>query len=196
MLVDIAYVGNYADGLLLFANYNQAVPNNSAGTLSLASRRPIREFGDITYSFNGGKSRYRSLQLRYEWRADAGASLVNTFTLSETKDNGAGSLENPSGNNPSPQDVRNLNAEYGLSGYHEPYRNTTAFVWSVPLGRGERWMREISPALDLLVGGWQLAGTNMVRSGEAATLTYSPAAAFQVSGSAPTFAVPTTIVRT
>ena len=34
--IDIAYVGNKSDGLLLFANYNQAVPNNSAGTIPLS----------------------------------------------------------------------------------------------------------------------------------------------------------------
>ena len=40
-LLDLAYVGNRANGMLLFANYNQAAPNNAAGTLSLQSRRPI-----------------------------------------------------------------------------------------------------------------------------------------------------------
>ena len=44
-LVDLAYIGNRADDLLLFANLNQAAPNNSAGTLSLQSRRPIPGFG-------------------------------------------------------------------------------------------------------------------------------------------------------
>ena len=33
MLLDVAYVGNRADDLLLFANYNQAAPNNAAGTI-------------------------------------------------------------------------------------------------------------------------------------------------------------------
>ena len=31
MLIDVAYVGNRAEDLLLFANYNQAFPNNAAG---------------------------------------------------------------------------------------------------------------------------------------------------------------------
>ena len=35
-LLDLAYVGNRANGMLLFANLNQAAPNNAAGTLSLA----------------------------------------------------------------------------------------------------------------------------------------------------------------
>ena len=73
-LVDLAYIGNRADGLLLFANLNQAAPNNSAGTLSLQSRRPIPEFGDITYSFNGGKSRYHAFQGKFDWRMGGGFS--------------------------------------------------------------------------------------------------------------------------
>ena len=36
--------------------------------------------------------------------------------------------------------------------------------------------------MDLLVGGWQVAGINTLAPGEMVTLTYSPAAAFQVSG--------------
>ena len=44
MLLDVAYVGNRADDLVLFANYNQALPNNAAGTIAAAgSRRPIPE---------------------------------------------------------------------------------------------------------------------------------------------------------
>ena len=68
MLLDVAYVGNRADDLLLFANYNQAFPNNAGGTIQLQDRRPIPSFSDITYAFNGGKSRYKALQTKFEWR--------------------------------------------------------------------------------------------------------------------------------
>ena len=55
MLIDVAYVGNRADDLLMIGNYNQAAVNNAAGTLPLQSRRPIPTFADITYVFNGGQ---------------------------------------------------------------------------------------------------------------------------------------------
>ena len=71
-VVDVAYVGNRADDLLLFANFNQARPNNAAGTIPLQARRPIPEFADITYSFNGGKSRYHALQAKFDWRMRGG----------------------------------------------------------------------------------------------------------------------------
>jgi len=182
MLLDAAYVGNSATGLVLIGNYNQATPNNSAGTIPLQSRRPIPEFSDITYVFNGGKSRYDAFQLKFEWRFKAEAMVLSSLTLSKAKDNGAQSLENQNGNFPGPQDFYNLNAEYGTGAYDQPYNSTTSFVWALPFGHGRRWGNGLSPVLDALVGGWQLSGINTVTAGEAVTLTYTPAASFVVSG--------------
>lgn len=182
MIVDVAYVGNRADDLLLFANYNQAAPNNPQGTLSLQARRPIQEFSDITYAFNGGKSRYNALQVKYEYRMRQGLMLLNAFTWSKAKDNGAGSLEGPFGNFPAPQDFYNLEADYGTSAYDQPFNNTTSVVWPLPVGRGRRWLTNAGAVTDAFLGGWTLSGINTMASGEAATLQYSPSAAFQVSG--------------
>jgi hypothetical protein len=182
MLLDVAYVGNRANGVLSLANYNQAVPNNSAGSLSLQARRPIQEFSDITYAFNGGKSRYNALQVKYEYRMRRGLMLLNAFTWSQAKDNGAGSLENPNGNVPGPQDFYNMEADYALSGYNQPLNNTTSFVWELPFGQGRRWMKDANAVLDAIVGGWTFSGINTMTSGAPVTLTYTPAASFQVSG--------------
>jgi hypothetical protein len=181
MMIDVAYVGNKATDLLLVGNYNQAAPNNAAGTIPLAARRPISTFGDITYNFNGGKSRYDALQVKYEWRLGSEITLLSSLTLSQAKDNGAGALENQNGNFPAPQDINNLAADYGVSGYNQPYNTTTSFVWSLPFGRGKRWGNGLSPAMDVLVGGWELAGINTVTPGEMVTFQYTPAASFQVS---------------
>ena len=62
------------------------------------------------------------------------SSFLNSLTLSQTKDNGAQSLENSNGNFPAPQDFRNLGADFGYSNYHQPYNSTTSFVWSLPFG--------------------------------------------------------------
>jgi hypothetical protein len=187
MLLDVAYVGNRADDLLLFANYNQAYPNDAAGTIPLQSRRPIATNSDITYAFNGGKSRYHAFQTKLEWRMSQNLTLLSALTLSRTKDNGSQSLENSNGNNPSPQNFRNMDADFGLSNYHQPYNSTTSFVWSLPFGRGQRWASDASRIVDAIIGGWQLAGINSVFAGEPVTFTYSPGATFIVSGIAQDF---------
>ena len=181
-LLDFAYVGNRANGMLLFANYNQAVPNNAAGSLTLQQRRPIQEYADITYSFNGGKSRYHSFQTKFDWRIGTNMTLMSALTLSQTKDNGAGSLENPNGNFPAPQDFRNMDADFGLSSYHQPYNSTTSFVVELPVGRGRKYLSDAHPVVDAILGGWMIAGINTVAPGEMVTLTYTPTAAQQVSG--------------
>jgi hypothetical protein len=181
-LVDLAYIGNRADDMLLFANINQATPNNSAGTIPLQARRPIPGFADITYSFNGGKSRYHAFQGKFDWRIGAGFSILNSLTLSQTKDNGAGSLEGASGNFPAPQNFYDLEADYGLGAYHQPYNNTTSFVLDLPFGAGRRYAGAASPVVDALIGGWQLAGISSLYAGENVTLQYTPLAAFTVSG--------------
>jgi hypothetical protein len=181
-LADLAYIGNRADDLLLFANFNQARPNDSAGSLSLQQRRPIPQFADITYAFNGGKSRYQAFQGKFDWKLGAGFTILNSLTLSETRDNGAGSLENTAGNFPAPQDFYNLEADFGLGAYHQPFNNTTALVLDLPFGSGRRFLGGASPVVDALIGGWQVALINSYYAGQTVTLTYTPSNAFLVSG--------------
>jgi hypothetical protein len=101
---------------------------------------------------------------------------------SKAQDNGAGTLENPNGDLPSPQDFYNLDADYGTSAFDEPYNSTTSFVWDLPVGAGRRWLSDANGFVDALVGGWTVSGIFLIKSGEAATLRYNPIAAFQVSG--------------
>jgi hypothetical protein len=186
-VLDVAYVGNRSDDLLLFANYNQALPNNAAGTIPLASRRPIAGFGDITYSFNGGFSRYHAFQMKFESRLLSGLTLLNSLTLSKTTDNGSGSLENQNGNAPAPQDFYNRAADEGFSNYHQPYNLTTSVIWELPFGNGRRFMHDASPWLDAIAGGWMLSGISSFYSGEPVTFIYTAGTAFQVSGIAQDF---------
>jgi hypothetical protein len=114
-------------------------------------------------------------------------TLLSSLTLSKAEDNGSQSLENSNGNNPSPQDFRNMGADFGVSNYDQPYNSTTSFVWGLPFGQGQRWASNASRVLDALIGGWQLAGINSVYSGEPVTFIYNPGATFIVSGIAQDF---------
>jgi len=178
-LVDVAYVGNHAAKLLLFGNFNQAHPFTSG---TLASNRPIPTFGDITYAFNGGDANYHSLQLRFEHRASGGLTLLNSFTYSHAIDNGSGSLENPFGNFPAPQDIYNLSAERATSAYDQPLTNTTSLVYQVPVGKGRKFMNSLPAFAEQALGGWEISTINQAASGQPITITYAPAASLQVSG--------------
>ena len=181
-VLDVAYVHNRADGMMMVANYNQAVPNNAAASIPLQARRPIQTFGDITYVWNGGKSRYHGLQVKLEYRMRGGLMFLNSFTLSKAKDNGPGALENSNSGNVGPQDFYNMGPEYGTSNYDQPVNNTTSFVWELPFGHGRRWLNDAHPILNAVLGGWTISGINTMTSGAPATLVYTPTASWAVSG--------------
>ena len=181
-LLDLAYVGNRADGMLLLANYNQAAPNNSRRHAVAAAAAP--DPGVCRHHLRLQRRQVALPRVPDEVRLALrrGTSLLSSLTLSQTKDNGAGSLENPNGNFPAPQDINNLEADFGLSGYHQPYNSTTSFVVDLPFGRGHRYLSDASTLTETLLGGWQIAGINSVYAGEMVTLIYTPSAAAQVSG--------------
>jgi len=179
---DIAYVGNRSNKLILFADYNQARPNNPGENASLAARRPIQGFGGITLSCPCGWANYHALQLKVERRFTSGLSFLNSFTWSKALDNVGQALEDQgNGNGASVQNYYDLRAEKGPSGFDQRLNNTTSVVWEVPFGKSRTWGSDVNGFVDAVLGGWQISGINTLTSGEPYNLRYSPATALQVS---------------
>jgi hypothetical protein len=185
LLVDVGYVGNKSRDIMILADYNQARPNGPTENATLQARRPIQGFQEIQIAFAGGKGDYHALQLKVEHRYSRGLYLLNSFTWSRARDNASGHLEVQNGDN-SRVNYRNLDAEFGRSGYDQPFNNTTSFVWELPFGKDRRFGRDINALLDGVLGGWRVVGINTMTSGVPINLSYSPSATFSVSGS-PTY---------
>lgn len=185
LLVDVAYVGNRSNKLIILGDYNQARPNNStdpsAGT-PLQDRRPFPNFSFIQASFNGGFATYHALQVKVERRFSDGLYLLNSFTWSKAMDNAAGHLEASFGDN-SRGNIRNLANDRGLSNYDQPVNNTTSIVYDLPFGKGRRFATDVNGIVDGVIGGWRMTLINTMTSGLPANLTYSPAAQFVVGSS-------------
>ena len=184
-LVDLAYVGNRSNKLIMLADYNQARPNNAtdpaAGT-PLQSRRPFANYSFVQISFNGGWTNYHGLQLKLERRFSEGLYFLNSFTYSKATDNVAGHLEANFGDN-SRGNIRNLRADKGLSNYDQPFNNTTSVVYDLPFGKGRKYLSGGNYLVDSVLGGWRLTLINTMTSGLPINLTYGPASAFVVGSS-------------
>ena len=182
MLLDVAYVGNKADDLLLVANYNQAVPNNPTG--NDPARVAAADF-DL-----------RRHHLRLQRRQVALQGVPDEVRVADGRGGHAAQLadavEGEGQRAPARSRTRTATSRRrrtsatstptsACRAYHQPYNSTTSFVWALPFGHGKRWGNGMSTALDVVVGGWQLAGINTITPGEMVTFTYTPAAAFQVS---------------
>ena len=181
LLVDIGYVGNRSRDILILGDFNQARPNAAGENTSLQARRPIQGFQEIQAAFAGGKGDYNALQLKVERRYSRGLYLLNSFTYSRARDNASGHLEVQNGDN-SRVNYRNLDAEFGRSGYDQPFNNTTSVVWELPFGKGRKFASNMNPVMDGFLGGWRIVGINASTSGVPVNLSYSPTAAFSVGG--------------
>lgn len=184
-LLDVAYVGNRANKLLVFADYNQAAINRPGENLSLQARRPIASFSDITYAFPGSWSNYNALQVRLERRMQQGLYVLNSFTWSKAMDNATGALENPLGNVSSVMDNYNRGLDKAVSAYDQTLTNTTSVVWQVPLGKGRKYLSSVSGALNHVLGGWQVSAINTLNSGAPITAFHNLGGAYQVSSIGP-----------
>ena len=120
---------------------------------------------------NEFSSNYNSLQVRYEQRAAAGLTLLNSFTWEHSLDNASASLE---GNTPSPQDGNHISADYAQSDHNLPIANVTSLVYDVPYGRGRRYGHDTNGLLDVIAGGWQVSAINTAQAGTPFNLTYTP----------------------
>ena len=186
LVLDIGYVGNSATGIPVIGDYNQAAPQPTAtSTLSLAARRPIPSFGAITWFDPAGLSNYNALQVKLERRFTNGLQFLNSFVWGKAIDNAGQSLDTSAGNDASPQDIRNLAAERGLSNYDQKFTNVTSAVYQLPLGHGQKFGTSMNRVLDAVAGGWQVSAINTSLSAPPVNLRAwngSIPAAFQTVG--------------
>ncbi|MBA2302762.1 MAG: TonB-dependent receptor [Acidobacteria bacterium] len=181
LIVDVGYVGNRSRDIMILGDFNQARPNAPTEGLGVQARRPIAGFQEIQIAFAGGKGDYHALQVKVERRTTRGLYLLNSFTWSRSRDNASGHLETQNGDN-SRVNFREIEGDFGTSGYNQPLNNTTSVVWELPFGRGRRFGANISPILDGILGGWRLVGINTMTSGAPVNISYSPASTSQVGG--------------
>ena len=157
-----------------FANYNQALPNNSAGTLSLQARRPVPT---TQTSPTPSMAASRAKGIAGQGRVAVPRELLHPSpadALGSTGQQGWLS-ENPNGNFPgSPELSTTSMRTTGCLPTNEPFNNKTSVIgrshspWSAV--RRQRAGRRRCP----LIGGWQLATINSFNAGEPITFTYTP----------------------
>ena len=81
-----------------------------------------------------------------------------------------------------PQNIRNLAAEKGPSSYDSKFVNVTSVVYQLPFGKGQKFLNSLHPALDAVLGGWELNGINTGSTGLPVNVYYTPSAANDVTG--------------
>ncbi len=180
LVLDAGYVGNRGVHVYQLADYNQAAPNLPGQSLSLASRRPVQNFGIIEVAFNDGNSTYNSMQVKLEKRFSKGLQLLHSFAWSKSIDISPANMETGNGSNYF-MNYRNWSSYKAITDYDQPFQNTTSLVWEVPVGSGRRFASGMPAVADAVIGGWRLATINTMISGQPINFTYTPSTAGTVT---------------
>jgi hypothetical protein len=164
VVAEVAYVGSHGSNLSFATDLNQ-VPVNLLSASDSGSR-PYPNFQNIPGSTNNAISNYHSLQTSVTKRMTNGLSLSFNYVWSHMLDDWDSSGW---GNRSGPQDyqiasIYNPRANYSNSNFDVRHAFKGYAVYQLPFGRGKQFLNG-SRVLDEAVGGWQIAGTVILQTG-------------------------------
>jgi hypothetical protein len=170
MVTALTYVGSHGHDLPFPVDINQ-VPKEKLAPVDVQSR-PFPVYQGIQGSTNNAISNYHSLQAVIQKRMTHGlsfdANYVWSHFLSEMDSSGWGSRAGTQNY----QDAYNPRANYGNANFDVRNAFKASAIYQLPFGRGRQFANN-STVLDLLIGGWQTAGTLVLQSGQPFTVTMS-----------------------
>jgi hypothetical protein len=163
LVAEVGYMGSRGYYGQRRMNYNQARLDNPGQLTPLASRMPYPVLSSLLFvAEHSAVNTYNAGFARLEQRFSGGLSFVGSYTFSKTIDD-YGNLNGPGAF--WPQYSYNKALEKGLSAFHAPHRFTAGYVWEIPFGRGLKFGQDLHPALNAVLGGWQINGITTFQSG-------------------------------
>ena len=162
-VVQLAYVASHGANLNFPVDINQ-VPQSKWSSNDSADR-PYPNFQALSGSTNNAISNYNSLQASVTKRMTNGLSLDFSYVWSHMLDDMDSSGW---GSRAGPQDFQNSfdpAQSYSNSNFDVRHAFKGYVVYQLPFGTNKPFLNN-SRALDAAVGGWQLAGTVILQTGQ------------------------------
>jgi hypothetical protein len=160
-VIDLGAAGSAADSLDR-TNYTRYA---GAGVSDFYLRN-FPQFSQLTMGCNDGRSYYDSFQ--FSLRRQAGAlKFVANYTFSKSMDN----ISVDGNAFTSPIDNFNLRLNRARGDYDFPHSFNSAFIYTLPVGKGQRLGGGIPSWLECFLGGWDIGLLTIWQSGHVVTYT-------------------------
>ena len=166
-----AYVGSQGRNLFLRSWANKVTevrtnPNPTANAIVIREFDIVngnsiqRPFAEVDYKTSGGHDSYHSMQLSLARRFNSGLTLNSQYTLARSYGNTAGSNEALTAGNPFDFDY-----DIGYNAFDVRHTYNVSALYSLPVGRGRRYLGDASGLTEALLGGWDVGAIVNGRSG-------------------------------
>jgi Carboxypeptidase regulatory-like domain len=126
----------------------------------------VGQNGVIKISATNSASNYNGLQAVFRQHLAAGLELTANYTYSKSLTDSFGyyGVSNISGQYYQ-QNAYDMAAEWGPSGFDIRHALSVSGEYDLPLGRGKRFGANWNRAVDSVIGGWKLSGSDVSYSG-------------------------------
>jgi hypothetical protein len=160
-VVTANYVGSGSRRTDVGGYYNVAL---TPGPGNPRDRAPYPYIGPTFYDRSWGTSSYNSFQFDLNKRMSSGLILMVAYTWSKSMDTGASGWYGVEGQSvQNPYDLRK--DAHSVSGFDVPHVFSLNALYELPIGRGKA-LSTGNNTVDYIVGGWQINGITVLRSGQ------------------------------
>jgi hypothetical protein len=141
-------------------DYNTATPGSGNNP---AARRRYPQYNQILNTVSAGWLSYHSLQVKAERRAGKSLYLLASYTYSKALSNG---LRQEITGDPGVNYFPILGgADRGLASTDLRHNFAFSYLYSLPFGRGKKYLSGLNGVGQAILGGWDLNGVTVLHSG-------------------------------
>ncbi len=172
----LSYTGSHTTQLIQSPDLNQ-VPANTLGYNAYVAKNglPYNNFNAVLTRSNGPSAKYNALTAEVERRYVKGLTLDANYTWAHDTSNALGAVPTSltAENGATILNRFGEQADYGNVVYVRRNRFVGTFQYDLPFGRGQRFAGGLNRGLNLLAGGWGIAGIELWQTGAFLTPSFS-----------------------
>lgn len=158
--ITVSYVGNKTTDLLTQVFHNVARPGLHT---NLQADKPFPAWGDINLYEDVGFTNYNALQVKFERRFSGGLAYQLSYSFGKHLEEGGATWTDAN----EPYSPEGYN--YGRSQLDRTHLLAANAVYEVPIGKGRKYLSDLHPVANAVVGGWQFSSIYSFNSGEPLT---------------------------
>jgi hypothetical protein len=136
------------------------------GGLNVLETNDLSRYNGLEFIFKRRFSKGLSYQVSYTWAVSKDTrSFDPTFATANRTNFGTTPPFTPQSGANTPFDINNRDLNYAWSDFDRRHALQGYYTYELPVGRGRPFGKDMSRALDMIIGGWQLSGLFNLASG-------------------------------
>jgi hypothetical protein len=163
----MTYFGNQTHHIPWYNN-DIDIPATMTPGATLQSQLPYQPFAAVDSFRSGGKQNFDELQIQLQKRFSNGLTVQSYYNYEHSLDNVEGNSDATE-----PPDWHNVNADYGNTTFVRRQSFNIAYLYQLPVGKGQHFMGGAHGVVNAIVGGWEWSGDTTYGSGIPFTMTFT-----------------------